>query len=868
MKHSPPRLAERFLLLFLKDELAEEVLGDLDEKFYTEIHRKSLWRARLIYWYQVIHYLRPFAFRYFRSNSIILTMLQHNFRVSYRILLKNKSFSAINIGGLAIGMVISILIGLWIYDELSYNKYHDNYDRIVQVYRRDFNFDGNIFVNQSMVGQAGVYLDTNYPDLFEHVVMTFFRSRPQLLTVDKKSFDQFGYFFQPDAPHMLTLQMVTGSRAGLKDRKGILLSQSLATTFFGDENPIGRLVNINLQADLEVTGVYQDLPGNSEFADASFIASLELIYNERNPFVWDNYNIRIYAQLKDGVELSTASAAIKELMADHHDPEDGRMELFLVPMKDWHLYASYKNGYPVESQQLKFVKLYAIIGLFVLLLACINFMNLNTARYQNRSKEVGIRKTVGSSRSQLISQFLAESILYAAAAFVLSLVLVWFLLPWFSGISDKSLIFPWDQPLFWGMGIVFTIVSALVAGSYPALLLSSFGPIRALRGTLKIGIGGVRLRQTLVIFQFTISILLIIGTITVHNQIQYAKTRPVGYNQEGLISLRGRSERFYEKYDVLREELKRTGVVTELATANYPLMNTLGNNGGFSVLETGDRIPFSFNTIFVTPEYGATTQWQLVAGRDFSRELADESSSIILSESAVQRIGLENPVGAVLEAAGEFNGHKRLTVIGVVKDMIKGSPFGEPVPLMVFANDRPSSFLFIRVKPNVPYLTALPAIQEAFESVLPDDPFSYEFVDDAYMTKFRAEEKVSSLATLFSVLAVLISCMGLFGLSAFVVEQRTKEIGIRKVLGASAVTLWRLLSRDFAVLVLIACMLAIPIAVYFLESWLDGYQYRISLSWWVFAIASLMGLLITLATVSIHSLRASFANPVESLRSE
>ena len=863
----PPRLAEKFLLLFLKDELAEEVLGDLDEKFYWTIRKKSSRRAKLNYWYQVFNYLRPFAFKFLRLNSTIMTMIKHNFRISYRILLKNKFFSTINIGGLSLGIIVSILIALWIQDELSFNKHHENYDRLVQVHRKDLE-EGITYVNSSQVGKVGVFMKETYPTVFDRVAMTFYRSRAQLLTVGKQSYDKHGLIIQSDAPEMLSLEMVHGVRNGLDNRDGIMLSESLAKTFFRDKNPIGEIVNVNLAIDLTVTGVYKDLPSNSTFADAGFMAPMSLVYNEDNPYKWSNYNIKVYAQLKEGVSVEDASALIKDIMNPHRDEEDGPMELFLIPMKDWHLNTEFQDGILVTSKRMQFIRLYAVIGVFVLLLACINFMNLNTARYQNRGKEVGIRKTVGSLRSQLVWQFLVESFLYAFASFVISLFVVWMVLPWFNDISDKSLSIPWLNPFFWIIGLLFTSIAALIAGSYPALLLSSFKPLSALRGTLKQGKLGAHLRQALVVFQFTISIVLVIGTITVHNQIQHAKTRPVGYNQEGLLTSQGRSAEFYEKYELLREQLKKTGMVEEVATANYPLMNTLGNNNGFRLERTNERIGITFNTIFVSPEYGKTTQWELVAGRDFSRDRGDEFQNIIISESGAKAIGLENPVGERL-IGRSFRGRKKeFTIIGVVKDMIKGSPYGTPTPLMAFAAREAESFMFTRIKPGVPYVKALPAIQEKFDEVLPGHPFNYEFVDDEYAVKFRAEERIGSLATLFSGLAIIISCLGLFGLSAFVIEQRTKEIGIRKVLGASVSSLWNLLSKNFSVLVLISCLISMPLAAYFLNIWLEDYEYRISIGWWIYASAGVSCLAITLATVSIHTLRASLANPVDALRSE
>ncbi len=866
--HKPPKLAERFLLLFLKDELAEEVLGDLDEKFDSMLHKRSPKRAKLNYWYQVFNYLRPFAFKFFRSNSNFNTMIKHNFLISYRILLKNKVFSAINIGGLAMGMTVAILISLWIYDEFSFNKNHENYDSIVQVFRKDSEGD-EVFVNSSLVGQVGIFMKENYPTIFDKVAMTFFRMRPQLLSVEEQSFEEPGYYFQPEAPEMLSLKMKAGIRDGLRDPNSIMLSSTLAGKFFKDENPIGKTIFLNTSRELQITGVYEDLPKNSTFGDAAFFTSLELIYNDENPYAWSNYNIKVYAQLKEGVEISEASSIIKDILTPHRDPEDRPTELLLLPMKDWHLNSTFVDGVQVMSKRFQFVVLYGIIGVFVLLLAFINFMNLNTARYQNRGKEVGIRKAIGSLRSQLIRQFFSESILYSVAAFIISLAVVSMILPWFNEISDKGLVMPWGNAIFWISGVAFTLISAFVAGSYPAFFLSSFGPVKALKGTLKQGLASVRFRQVLVVFQFTISIALIIGTITVYNQITFAKTRPLGYNQDGIITLRGRSDEYYAKYHVLRDELKKTGYVKEIASANYPLTSTLGNNNGFKSVETGERLGFTFNTIRVTHEYGETTEWEMIAGRDFSRDLSSESGSIIISESAVRKMGIENPIGTQIEARREFNkGQKIYTVIGVVKDMIKGNPFRPPVPLMLFAREGSLGYLFIKIKPDVDYIKALPVIEEAFQRALPSHPFNYEFLDDAYLQKFRAEEKIGSLAAFFSILAILISCLGLFGLSAFVVEQRTKEIGIRKVLGASVSNLWRLLSKDFSVLVILSCIIAIPIASYFLNQWLAGYEYRIKVYWWIYAIAGISCLAITIATVSFHSLKLAISNPVDSLRSE
>ncbi|WP_436514644.1 ABC transporter permease [Ekhidna sp. To15] len=863
----PPKLAEKFLLLFLKEGLAEEVLGDLDEKFYRTIEKKSLRRAKLNYLYQVFNYLRPFAFKFFKSNSIIPTMIKHNFKISYRVLIKNKVFSAINIGGLAMGMTVAILIGLWIHDELTFNQYHKNYDSIVQVLRKDKE-DGKTYVNSSQVSKLGDHLEQTYPTLFNKVAITFYRNRALVLTVGKQSLERLGYFFSPDAPAILSLDIVAG-QASLESSDAILLSESLAETLFRDKNPIGEMVQINTSTQLMVNGVYADLPLNSTFGDMEFMLSMELVYNEERPATWNNYNTKIYATLNEEVDYKEASALIKDELNRNIDSEEP-MDLLLLPMKDWHLNSSFEDGIQKSSSRITFVRLYAIIGIFVLLLACINFMNLNTARYQLRGKEVGIRKTVGSRRKQLISQFLSESILYATVSFVLTIFIVWLILPWFNGISDKDLSLPWSDPLFWLSGVLFTLFSAIIAGSYPALLLSSFSPLKALTSSIKQGKSNVRLRQSLVVFQFAISMLLMIGMLTIHQQIQHAKARPVGYDQSDLIVARGRSGEYYKKFDILREEILNTGYVEEMASANYPLMNTLGNNDGFRLEGNDKSYPISFNTIYVTPEYGKATKWTLLLGRDFSRTEGDESQNVIVSQSAVEQMRLENPIGKRLvsyEGFGWDGRDRAYTIIGVVKDMIKGSPYESPRPLMLFHSDS-EEYAFMRLKKGSSYVEVLPEIEEAFKEVLPGHPFNYEFVDDQYARKFREEEKIGSLATFFSVLAILISCLGLFGLSAFMVEQRTKEIGIRKVLGASVPTLWRLLSKDITLLVFIACVIAIPVSTSLLNVWLENYEYRIEITWWMYVTAAIAGLLIALSTVSYHSIRASLGNPVDALRSE
>lgn len=869
----PPRLAVKLLRKVLKDELAEEVEGDLEEQFFGRVEHDSVRKAKRNYWVQVINYLRPFALKKINTPQFFGTknnaMFKHNLLVSYRNLLKNKAYSVINIGGLAAGMTVALLIGLWINDELSYNKYHDKFDRIVQVMHQRERNNGEIMTNTSQVSQLGPHLKENYPHFFEKVVLMPWRTEEVLLSVDRNNFNQTGRYMQADGPELLGLKMVLGSIQGLEDMNSIMLSESLSKKLFGDTDPMGQLVKLRAMQDLIVTGVYEDIPKNSAFKDAHFVAPLRIFYNNDPEFFkWDNYNMAVFGELKTGVDHQTVSKAIEETMFPHMAGKS-KPRAFVMPMKDWHLNAYFDNGVRKTSPRLRFIWIYTTIGVFVLLLACTNFMSLSTARAQKRMREVGVRKAIGSMRSQLMRQFLSESFLFVVFAFGLSLIAITALLPWFNGIAEKSILLPFSQPSFWMYGFVFILVTAFLAGAYPAFYLSSFRPIQALRGTVKFGNGGKRFRQVLVVFQFAISIALIIGTITIHNQTQFAKNRPVGYAQEGLITLRAQNQEYVGIFETLQTELKKTGVVDEIAQASYPLTNTLGQNQGFDWTGEPEEREFSFNTVFVRPEYGKTVGWKILQGRDFNRELAsDMNNGVIISESAAKIMNLENPVGKKLRRKDGFNGKNEYTIVGVASDMIKESPFEPPMPAFIFPIDADLRFLLIRVNPSVSLSAALPKIESTWRTLAPTHPFQYSFVDDQYALKFKEEERISSLVTFFSVLAILISVLGLYGLASFVAEQRTKEVGIRKILGATLVNLWKLLTGDFATLIVIASAIAVPISYTSLGKWLDSYQYRIDLEWWIFAIAIVSTLIVTLLIVSIQTIKAATSNPVTALRAE
>ena len=516
------------------------------------------------------------------------------------------------------------------------------------------------------------------------------------------------------------------------------------------------------------------------------------------------------------------------------------------------------------------VWLVTIIGIFVLLLACINFMNLSTARSEKRAKEIGIRKTIGSMRKQLVYQFFSESFLVVIFSFGLSCLLVSIFLPWFNDLSAKEMKLPWNNFYFWLLSIGFIFFTGLVAGSYPALYLSSFKPVKVLKGTFRAGRLAAIPRKILVVLQFTVSVALIISTIVVYRQIQFAKNRPIGYDQKRLVMLDMRSNDFYGKYDLIRTELLNTGVVSNMSESMGKVTEVVSGNNGFDWQGRNPNKEESFGTLAVTHEHGKTVGWQFIAGRDFSRAFANDSSGVVINESAAKYMELQNPVGETITWKWNDNKPKPYTILGVIKDMVMESPYEPVEPTMFFIKPLNGgvSCINMRVTPDVAMSTALSKIEAVFKKLVPSVPFDYQFVDEDYALKFAAEERIGKLAGFFTILAVFISCLGLFGLASFVAGQRTKEVGIRKVLGASVFRIWRLLSNEFVILVIISLLIAVPIAYYFMHRWLQDYQYRATLSWWIFAGAGAAALIITVLTVSFQAIKAAVANPVESLKTE
>ena len=799
-------------------------------------------------------------------------MFKNYIKIAFRNLFKNKVYSFINIFGLAIGMAATIMIGLWVTDELSHNNYFQNRETIAQVWQHQ------TINNKTETGPAipmplEFALREKYDDNFKHIIMSSW-TFPQYLGYGEKNISIQGNFMQEEAPDMLNLHIISGEKLGLKEKNSIMISESTAKKLFGSKNALGEIIKVNNKDDLKVTAVYKDIPENNAFSDTDYIIPWKHYITtqewlEWSKTAWDNNSFQMFVQINDNTTMEAVTDKISKVK-QIEDPEmvqfDARM--FLHPMKNWHLRSDFENG--VQSGgRIENVWLFGIIGGFILLLACINFINLSTARSEKRATEVGIRKSIGSQRSQLIFQFLSESFVIVVLSFIVALGVVLLFLNGFNNLASKMIEFPWASVQFWGISIVLILFTAILAGSYPALYLSSFNPVAVLKGTFKSGKNSSLPRKILVVTQFTISAALIIGTLVVMNQIQFSKDRPTGYNKEGLIQIPTMSGAFSGKTDLMRNQFIESGAVLEMATTSSPTTEVWSNRSGY----TWDGKPEGFQEDLaytdVSWEFVETIGAKIIDGRGFSREFATDSNAVILNETAVKYMGIKDPIGKYIRDSDVEDPNTPLKIIGVIDDIVMQSPFS-PVKQSMYVFDYygNASYYNLRLNPDNSLSDNLATIEKVYKSNFPNIPFDYQFVDEEYGKKFASEERIASLARIFTILAIFISCLGLFGLASFVAEQRTKEIGVRKVLGASMSQLWLLLSKDFITLVVIALLIASPLAYYIMGQWLQKFNYRTTVTWDVLAIACLGALAITLITVSFQAIKAAMANPTKSLRTE
>jgi putative ABC transport system permease protein len=793
-------------------------------------------------------------------------MFKNYLLLALRQLRKNLGYSFINIFGLATGMAIALVIGIWASDELSIDQDIPNGDRVVEIMQNQWPKGQTdekkppAYVGFTVSAALNPWLQKgNYQDVFSQTAMTLWPGQHLLVTGDK-SISRTGTSAEYTFPLIFGYRFLSGTAESMRDPNNALISQTTAMALFGTEHAVGKTFTYENRRPFTIGGVYADQPTNSSLKDIDFFISMA---NEETSWVknvnnFENHNCRMFALLAGNVTADQATARIKNICSPY--VKFAYENYKAVPFQS--LYLHYDETKSVGGGRMVYVRMLGIIGIFILLLACINFMNLATARSEKRAKEVGIRKTVGSLRGHLIAQFLGESVLLAYLSFVLALVLAALTLPWFNQLAGKNMNFPWTNPVFWNLSLICTLVTGLLAGSYPAFYLSSLRPVKVLKGSFKAGKGASNPRKILVVAQFSISLALVICTIVVFRQIQFAKDQPLGYEQAGLINVPDNTQELDTHFEALRRSLLNTGVVTGIANSSTNINEFYQND--FLEWEgmSEEAKTLSFRDIFVNADYGPTIGWSIVKGRDFSREHLTDSTAAIVNETGARILGFKDPIGKTIKFSG-----KSYTIIGVTKNMISNSAY-DPIQPAIFMGEGGHAVFMIRIKPGTPVRTALAAMEPVFKQFNPASPFIYSFIDEEYQKKFNTESRIGNLATVFSALAIVISCLGLFGLASFVAEQRIKEIGVRKVLGAGVAGLWALLSADFIKLVAMSMLISMPLSYYCMNQWLQNYALHTALSVWIFVAAGVGLLLVTLATVSYQAVRAALMNPVKSLRTE
>ena len=790
-------------------------------------------------------------------------MLKNYFKIAWRNLLQNKGLSFINIFGLAIGMAFAMLIGLYIQYETGFDQFHVNKDRLA-IIRKNTLFNGDKKTAASLPLPLYDELKRNYPEIKRITRFSQGGENTSLMIGDKK-FSKKVKYVDPDFLKMFSFPLVNGSiETALKDPNSVVLTETLATTLFGKENPIGKPVTIDNQFTVLVSAVAKDVPANSTIS-FDFLAPYEFQIQhfgniKRAQTSWGNNFLQTFVELKEGASMEALSEKIRYII-EKKRTDRTTQQIFLHPLSKWHLYSEFTNWVNTGGS-IDYVRLFAIIGIFVLLIACINFMNLSTARSEKRAKEVGIRKAVGSQRGQLIVQFLSESMLTSFLAFLLSLGLIQVVLPLLKDLGFENIQFNFGDFRLILSVLGICIITGLIAGSYPALYLSSFIPVKVLKGMAKQGAGAVLFRKTLVVAQFVISIGLIVCTVIVFQQINHAKDRSLGYDPNNLISINASND-LAKNYVAFKQDLLNTGYIEAVAKASSPMTNINNSWSGFSWQGRDTTVPVSFDAVMTEFDYEKTAGLKFKMGRGFSREFKTDSNAVILNEAAAKMIGYKDPIGKNIT----FDDNS-LTIIGVIENVLMRDPFKPISPTVILFNSERISTILLRLKPKANLQITLAAIQSITQKHNPALPFEYLFVDEEFTKKFTTENQVGKLAGIFAGLAVFISCLGLFGLATFMAERRTKEIGIRKVLGAGVANIWMLLSKEFVVLVLVAAVIASPLALWLMNDWLQKYDYRIAINGWVFVIAGLLALLIALFTVSSQAIKAALSNPVKALRSE
>lgn len=863
----PPRWAVWLLSRWSNPDAREELQGDMLEMYAYWLESLGKPAADRKYALAAIRLMRPLARAksatgYSETYSFSPAMIQNYFKIAFRNLLKSKTFSAINVFGLALGMACSLMIMLWIRDERSVDAFHANKDQLYRIYMREY-FSGKV---QGVIWTPGVLaeeLKKSVPEI--ELTTPFSWTNQHTFSVGNKIHKQATNWASGDFFKMFSYKLLQGTADGaLRDRGNIAISRKMAEAFFGSpEVAIGKGIRFDNRKEMTVSAVFENIGANSSLQFDCLMTWDAYVDDNSWAKDWRNTDPLTFFKLRKDADPAKVEAKMLHLL-DKTNRDAGKSyktQLAMQPFHEYYLNSNIKDA-KMDGGRIEYVQLFSFVAVFILLIACINFMNLATARSARRAKEVGVRKVVGAMRSMLAGQFMGEALLIALLSAVLAVLLVVLLLPAFNSLTSKQMVLPWSDPSFWGIIGGLLVATGLLAGSYPALFLSSLNPVRILKGALKFDSSSVWVRQGLVVFQFGLSVILIVGMIIIYRQVGFVQNKNLGFDRENLVYFPIEGELF-KKFDILKEELIQIPGVKQVShmTAT-PASNGNGTDG--ITWPGGDpNGQVRFTPVGVGYDFTKTMNLKMAEGRDFSKEFPTDSSGVIVNETAVKVMGLKEPIGR------EVNwGKTKVRIVGVLKDFHFQSLHTAIRPLIAYLGARePQGSVVIRIQAGKTPET-LAAMERICKRINPAVPFTYAFTDQEYARQYQSEQVVGKLAGYFAFLAIFISCLGLFGLAAFTAEQRTKEIGVRKVLGASVAGIVGLLSKDFLKLVVMAFVLASPVAWYIMKQWLQGFAYQIDIEWWMFALAGVIAVLIAVFTISFQSVKAAMVNPVRSLRSE
>ena len=782
-------------------------------------------------------------------------MFKNYLKIAWRNLTRNKAFSLTNLLGLTIGITCTILILLWVQNELSWNTFQPNYNTTYQVLANR-NFNGQINTDGALMLPLAKNIEAQFPQV-KNAAFTSYGSEGHVLMYGDKKLKQNALRVSEHYFNIFPWHFVKGNAANaMSTPDALIVTQSAAKALFGNEEAMGKVVKLDNNYEVKVTGVIADVP---EASSMQFDFITPFNYDPNAAEDWVNCYTNLFIQTGDNINETALGKSFTDLVKKHDPNING--QFFLHPMSKWRLYSDFKDGRNVGGQ-IEYVQLFTIIAVIILLIACVNFMNLSTARSEKRAKEVGIRKTLGSAKVQLMLQFFTESMILTFAAFILSIALVYLLLPAFNSMVNKHLALHLNEASFWVTAVAILLFTGLLAGSYPAIYLSSFNPVKVLKGTFLPGKKAAVPRRVLVVLQFITSILLISATIVIYQQIQHVKSRDIGYNPNNLIMVPASSPDVDKNYNVIKQELLKTGMIKGVTASTAPVTAIYNYSPAPDYAGKPTNSNLIVAALGITEDFANTIGMKMVQGNDF-KGLPADSGYMILNEAAVKTMGLKDPMGMKMNFFG-----KDYTLTGVAANVVMANPYKPVEPLMMLYRPLGNNFVNIRLNDGVQPQQALKAIENIFKTYNPAFPFEYQFADQEFGKKFLTEDLIGKISFVFAALAIFICCLGLAGLASFTIEKRFREIGVRKVLGASVQQLLLLISTEFLKLVGIAFLIAVPVTWWAMTNWLQHYEYRISLSLWLFAVVGVLVLLLTLIIVSLNTIKAAVANPVKSLRTE